>query len=237
MRLFTGSSGYSYKEWKGSFYPSDLPDAAMLRFYAERLNAVEINNTFYRMPTSSVMSGWAQQVPDDFVFVIKAPQRITHRARLRDAGEMVTHLWNTIGELGAHLGPILFQLPPYFRKDLPLLRDFLAGLPAGMRPVFEFRHASWSDAKVADALRGRNAALCVADTDDGADDPPVVPTADFGYLRLRRAAYDEAHLQRWAEIVRAQAWGEAFVFFKHEDEGLAPELARRFEAAFAAAGR
>ena len=224
MEIYAGTSGYSYKEWKGPFYPEKLPAKEMLSFYAQQLRTVEINNTFYRLPKPEIVARWAEQVPDGFVFVIKASQRITHRAKLVDAEETVGYLWEAIGELGPHLGPVLFQLPPYFRKDVGVLRDFLAALPEGMRPVLEFRHASWEDDDVRDVLRAANAALCVADVDD-ADDPEIVGTADWGYLRLRRATYDEAALAKWAERIRAQQWQRAFVFFKHEDEGSAPKMA------------
>jgi uncharacterized protein YecE (DUF72 family) len=224
MRLLTGTSGYSYKAWKGPFYPEAAKDAELLPLYAARLRAVEINNTFYRMPSPSLMQRWADAVPDAFVFAVKAPQHITHRARLRDAGEAVQRLASCMAALGGHRGPVLFQLPPTFRADLPLLRDFLAGLPEGMRAAFEFRHPSWSSDAVHDALRARGAALCAVDVDEQPE-PPLVPTGDFGYLRLRRLDYDAAALQRWVEAISAQPWQEVFAFFKHEDGGAAPHLA------------
>jgi len=231
MRLYAGTSGYSYKEWKGPFYPEKLPAAQMLSYYAEQLPAVEVNNTFYRMPKASVVAKWAQQVPEGFVFVIKASQRITHHRRLADAGEAVGYLWDAVRELGTHLGPILFQLPPNFRVDVARLRDFLASLPEGMRAAFEFRHDTWVDGEVHEALRAANAALCAADVDD-AETSELVSTADWGYLRLRRADYDDTELRSWAERVRMQKWREAFAFFKHEDEGSAPRMARRFAQIF-----
>ena len=226
MRMAVGTSGFAYKEWKGSFYPEDLPAAGMLAFYASRFPAVEINNTFYRMPTEKVLLQWAAQVPDGFTFVLKASQRITHHARLRDADELVEYFTRTASTLGPKLGPTLFQLPPNMKKDVGRLREFLALLPRRWRAAFEFRHASWFDDEIYAALRETNAALCVADTDDG--EGQVVPTADWGYLRLRREAYDDAALAAWAERVASQPWTEALVFFKHEDEGAGPRLAARF---------
>ena len=227
MRVLSGTSGFSYKEWKGSFYPEDLANADMLRYYAERLPTVEINNTFYHMPRASVVEHWAEQVPDGFTFVIKASQRITHRARLKDAEEPLAYLWETISKLGPHRGPILFQLPPFFKKDTARLEAFLAALPDGCRAVFEFRHASWRDEEVNEALRAAGAALCVADTEDEPE-PELVATADFGYLRLRRPGYEKNELEAWVERVLSQPWREAFVFFKHEDEASGPRMAEDF---------
>jgi uncharacterized protein YecE (DUF72 family) len=231
VRLHIGTSGYSYKEWKGRFYPDDLPAARMLAFYAERFGAVEINNTFYRMPKKDVLVRWSEETPSDFQFALKAAQRITHRQRLKDAGDALAYLLDTAAVLGAKLGPLLFQLPPFLEKDVPRLREFLALLPGERRAAFEFRHASWHDDEVHDALHARGAALCVADTE--ADDPtgaPIVATADWGYLRLRRCAYDDAALASWRERIAAQPWAEAHVYFKHEDTGTGPDLAARFAA-------
>lgn len=231
MEVLAGTSGYSYKEWKGPFYPEKLPNTKMLGFYAEQLRTVEINNTFYRLPKAEVVARWAEQVPDNFVFVIKASQRITHRARLVDCEETVEYLWKAVSELGPHLGPVLFQLPPYFRKDVSVLRDFLAVLPQGMQPVFEFRHESWDDDEVRDVLREANAPLCAAETDDGPD-LDIQQTASWGYLRLRRSSYTEAELAAWADKIRTQPWERAFVFFKHEDEGVAPKMALQLMSLF-----
>jgi uncharacterized protein YecE (DUF72 family) len=231
VRVLTGTSGFSYKEWKGSFYPADLPNDRMLAHYAERLPAVEINNTFYRMPKRDVMRRWAEQVPDAFKFVIKASRRITHQARLVDTEETLGYLWRSTDELGAHLGPILFQLPPFLRKDLPRLRAFLATLPAQRRAVFEFRHESWVDDDVHDALRDAGCALCIADTGDP-DPPQLVPTTDWGYLRMRRPAYSDDDLDSLADRIAAQPWNETFVFFKHEADSAGPELAHRFQSRF-----
>jgi uncharacterized protein YecE (DUF72 family) len=231
MRVLAGTSGFSYKEWKGSFYPEDLPAEEMLSFYSGRLPAVEINNTFYRMPKPALLESWAEQVPPEFRFVLKASQRITHRKRLKEAGEEVAYFFQTASTLGERLGPSLFQLPPNLKKDLPRLEDFLAVLPAGTRAAFEFRHASWFEDDVFAALRGRGAALCIAEDEELAT--PLVATADWGYLRLRRQDYDDAAVAAWAEKVRGQAWGEAYVFFKHEDAGSGPRLAAKLLEGFA----
>ncbi len=229
MRVHVGTSGYSYKEWKGTFYPEDLPAAKMLAFYAERFDSVEINNTFYRMPEQTMVAKWGDQVPDGFTFVLKAPQRITHQKRLAGAEGDVAHLFDVAETLGPKLGPVLFQLPPFARKDAAKLRDFLAALPAARKVAFEFRHDSWCDEEVYDLLRGRAAALCLADTDETpSPDALVVRTASWGYLRLRRSEYSDADLAAWAARVQKQQWDEAYVFFKHEEEGRGPGFASRF---------
>jgi uncharacterized protein YecE (DUF72 family) len=230
MRVLVGTSGFSYKEWKGSFYPEDLPAEAMLRYYSERLPAVEINNTFYRMPKPALLEGWAAQVPEAFRFVLKASQRITHHKRLKEAGDEVAYFFGVAATLGERLGPALFQLPPNLKKDLPRLEAFLGTIPAGRRAAFEFRHASWFEEDVFEALRSREAALCIAEDKDLAT--PLVATADWGYLRLRRQDYTEADVAAWAERVRAQQWGEAYVFFKHEDAGAGPKLAAQLQELF-----
>jgi uncharacterized protein YecE (DUF72 family) len=231
MRLLTGTSGFAYKEWKGSFYPADLPASAMLRFYAENLPAVEINNTFYRMPSESVLRQWVDEVPEDFTFALKASQQITHRKRLKDAAEPVAHFLHVAGALGPQLGPILVQLPPNMKKDVERLASFLALMPADARVAFEFRHPSWFGDDVYEALRSRGAALCIAHGEQL--DTPAVPTASWGYLRLRQVAYEDAEIAAWVRTVQAQPWSEAFVFFKHEDAGTGPRLARRFADMFA----
>jgi uncharacterized protein YecE (DUF72 family) len=231
MRVLVGTSGYSYKEWKGAFYPEKLKAAEMLRYYSSRLTTVEINNTFYRMPTRALLEKWLGEVPETFTFVLKAPQRITHQRRLKDAQQEVSHFYETAAAMGERLGAVLFQLPPYLKKDAARLRDFLAALPPGPRAAFEFRHESWFDDEVYEALRAGGAALCVADADETPEaGPPLVATAAFGYLRLRRADYEDAALARWAERVRAQPWDTAFVFFKHEDAGHGARLAESFGA-------
>ncbi len=228
MKLHVGTSGYSYKEWKGSFYPEDLPAKEMLRYYGAQFDTVEINNTFYRMPKASVLEGWAAEVPEGFRFVLKAPQKITHMARLKNADDAVKYLVETAAVLRERLGPLLFQLPPNFKKDLPRLREFLGLLPKRLGAAFEFRHASWLDDEVFEALREHGAALCIAEAEEGPE-IPFVSTAEWGYLRLRKAEYTDAELKDWAKKVRGQKeWKEAFVFFKHEDEGKGPEMAKRF---------
>jgi len=227
MDVRTGTSGFSYKAWKGSFYPQDLADKAMLGYYGERLPAVEINNTFYRLPKASVLEGWAAQVPEEFRFSIKASRRITHFKRLKSTTEETGYLTDTVSVLGPRLGALLFQLPPNFKQDTARLVDFLALLPAGTPAAFEFRHPSWFDDATYGALANGNFALCLADT-GGDTDPPRVATADWGYLRLRREAYDEVALEDWHAWLDGQAWDRALVFFKHEDEGTGPRLAGRF---------
>lgn len=226
MRVLAGTSGYSYPAWKGSFYPEILPASRMLAAYAARLPTVEINATFYRMPQAKTLVAWRGQVPPAFVFALKGPQRVTHVKRLAGAAEDVSFFHSVAAELGPALGPILWQLPPSLKKDLPRLREFLALLPRGGRAAFEFRHASWNDDEVLAALSDAGAALCIAD-DEERSTPPVA-TAGFGYLRLRRPDYDDAALARWAGTVRAQRWDDAFVYFKHEDEARGPAYALRF---------
>jgi len=226
MELRTGTSGFSYKAWKGSFYPEDLPDKGMLAYYGEHLPAVEINNTFYRLPKASVLEGWAEKVPETFRFSIKASRRITHFKRLKPADE-TSYLVDTVAVLGARLGALLFQLPPNFKQDIERLTEFLTQLPEGTQAAFEFRHPSWFDDATYEVLSARNFALCLADT-GGEDDPPRVATADWGYLRLRREAYDEGALEDWKAWLGEQNWKSALVFFKHEDEGTGPRLAGRF---------
>jgi uncharacterized protein YecE (DUF72 family) len=227
VNLYVGTSGYSYKEWKGNFYPEKLPAKKMLGYYGERFRTVEINNTFYRMPKASVLEGWAAEVPAHFRFVLKASQRITHMQRLKDAEDSVSYLLETAGVLQERLGPLLFQLPPNMKKDAARLRDFIALLPRS-RAAFEFRHPTWFDDEVFSLLRDREAALCIAEAEEGVVDVPFVSTAEFGYLRLRRPDYGDAELKAWIERVRQTGWREAFVFFKHEDEGKGPQMAARF---------
>jgi uncharacterized protein YecE (DUF72 family) len=227
MNLYVGTSGFSYKEWKGNFYPKDLPAAQMLKYYGERFRTVEINNSFYRMPKSSVLEGWAAEVPAEFRFVLKASQRITHFQRLKDVGESVKYLLEVAASLGEKLGPLLFQLPPDLKKDLPRLRDFLKLLPRHGRAAFEFRNQSWFDEEVFTVLRDHQAALCIAEAENKLE-IPFVSTADWGYLRLRMPDYGDAELTEWLKRVRSQNWGDAFVFFKHEDEGKGPRMAKRF---------
>ena len=229
-RLFVGTSGYSYKGWKGSFYPEKLSPKKMLSFYGSRFDSVEINNTFYRLPRKEVLENWASQVPDSFRFAVKASRRITHQHRINEgSASPLSYLLENVAVLGDKLGVLLFQLPPYMKKDLERLQTFLALLPSTPRVAFEFRHASWFDDEIFAALRTRNAALVVADTGDKEKDPPFVRTAGWGYLRLRRASYSGGGLQTWAKRLADPAWSEAFVYFKHEDEGAGPRLASRLK--------
>ncbi|HEV7243265.1 MAG TPA: DUF72 domain-containing protein [Thermoanaerobaculia bacterium] len=232
MRVIVGTSGYSYKEWKGTFYPADLPAAKMLPFYAGHFGSVEINNTFYRMPEEKTLTKWASDVPDDFTFVLKAPQRITHQKRLAGVQDDVRQFLDVSKVLGPKLGPLLFQLPPYQRKETAKLRDFLSLIPRETRVALEVRHDSWLADDVYDALREHDAALCLSDTDEVADsDALLVPTASWGYLRLRRTEYPGDTLTEWARRVEAQSWSDTYVFFKHEDEGKGPAFAKQFLAA------
>ena len=228
VRVLVGTSGYSYKEWKGPFYPKDLAAAGFLHYFAERLHTVEINNTFYRMPTAKLVEGWAEEVPEGFTFAVKAPQRITHIARLQNAAETTAIFVSTVSKLGPRLGPLLYQLPPIMKKDVPRLAAFLESAPKGPRYAFEFRHASWFDDEVWALLRQHGVALCIAEGESL--ESPLVATADWGYVRLRRDEYPDALVSGWAERIRAQPWKEAFVYVKH-DEGDAPSVARKLIAA------
>jgi uncharacterized protein YecE (DUF72 family) len=229
MDVLVGTSGYSYPAWKGVFYPVEVKRPGMLRYYAERFRTVEINNTFYRMPDAELLRRWAAEVPDGFTFVLKASQRITHMQRLSPAsGDTVGFFFDSARVLGERLGPVLFQLPPNFKKDVARLQAFLEKLPPDRPAAFEFRHKSWLADDVFDALRAKGAALCAADTDESGDEgAPVVATARWGYLRLRRAEYGDPDLGAWADRILAQPWERAFVFFKHEDAGKGPAFARR----------
>jgi uncharacterized protein YecE (DUF72 family) len=233
MRLRSGTSGFSYAEWKGTFYPEKARSKDFLKLFAEQLDCVEINNTFYRMPKPALFEGWIPQVGPDFLFVIKASQRITHHQKLENSADNVSYLWEVAQTLGTRLGPVLFQLPPYLRKDLPRLEAFLAILPAGMRTVIEFRHRSWFEDDVFAALSAHNVALCFSDVDPKSeDDPgleqPFISTANFGYLRLRREQYEAQDMSEWIDKSRTMPWQELFVFFKHEPT--APQYALEFKA-------
>jgi uncharacterized protein YecE (DUF72 family) len=227
VKAWVGTSGYNYPEWKGTFYPADLPAARMLGFYSERFSVVEINATFYRMPTEKSLAGWAAATPPGFRFALKAPQRITHFARLRNVDEPVRYFSDVAQTLADKLGPLLFQLPPNFAQDLGRLSDLLALVPPGLACAFEFRHASWFADEVYARLRARNAALCIADTEAGTT--PLVATADFGYLRLRDEGYTDADHGRWADTIRrlGEGWRDAYIFFKHEESGTGPAFASR----------
>ena len=229
MRILVGTSGWSYKGWKGGFYPGDLPADDMLRYYAGRFPTVEINNSFYRIPSEKVLLEWAEQVPPEFRFVLKASRRITHINRLTDADGSLGYMLRTVNLLGERLGPTLFQCPPSLRLDLARLREFLALVPRTWRAALEFRHDSWHTEEVYQALRGHDVALVAVDEDEGSG--PLVATASWGYLRLRRTLYDEAQLRDWSARIGAQPWSEAYVFLKHDEEGgTGPEAALRLQA-------
>ncbi|HTY24325.1 MAG TPA: DUF72 domain-containing protein [Desulfomonilaceae bacterium] len=227
MKIFIGTSGYGYKEWKGKFYPEKISPKEMLRFYSERLQTVEINNTFYRMPKESVLLSWADQVPDGFVFAIKAPQAITHRKRLKNVDDEAEYLFKSLSVLDRKLGPVLFQFPKSFRANTSVLEDFLALIPGNVSCAFEFRSPSWHSAEILSLLREKGCSLCTADADE---DPTneIISTASWGYLRLRRSDYTDADLSEWMDRILAQEWERAFIFFKHEDEAKGPEIAMRF---------
>jgi uncharacterized protein YecE (DUF72 family) len=226
--VLAGTSGYSFKEWKGAFYPADLPDSKMLEYYAARLPTVEINNTFYRMPKPEVIQGWRERSPEEFRFGLKAPQRITHFQRLAGSKESLDYFFSGANTLGEKLGPVLFQLPPFLKKDLPRLEEFLSLLPDSMHTAFEFRNASWFDDAVYAALRARNVALVGGDVDEEGKSPPLVATANWGYLRLRKDEYGPGELENWVQTIQRQPWGTAYVYMKHEVKG--PELAATINA-------
>jgi uncharacterized protein YecE (DUF72 family) len=227
MRAYVGTSGWSYKEWKGVFYPADLPADEMLRYYAERFPTVEVNNSFYRVPSERVLLQWAEQAPPAFRFVLKASRRITHINRLSAADESLEYFLRISNVLGERRGPTLFQMPPSLKLDLPRLHDFLGRLPRQWRAAMEFRHASWFTDEVYEALRSRDVALVAVDEDE-AEGPgsPLAPTASWGYLRMRRGEYTEAALESWARRIGEQRWEEAYIFVKHEEgKGTGPGAA------------
>jgi uncharacterized protein YecE (DUF72 family) len=228
MRVHVGTSGYNYPEWRGTFYPADLPAARMFAFYAGRFSTVEINYTHYRMPTPRTTGAWLAQAPGGFTYTLKAPRGITHERRLKDCADSLRFFCDSARVLGGHLGVLLFQLPPSFTCDLPRLEAFLALLPDDVRAAFEFRHDSWLTEEVFARLADRRVALCIADFGDKTT--PVRPTAPHGYFRLRDEGYQPADLDRWAEAIAGQAaaWTDAFVYFKHEGEGKGPAFARAF---------
>jgi uncharacterized protein YecE (DUF72 family) len=229
MHTRVGTSGYSYKEWKGPFYPEKLAAKDMLAWYAERLPAVEINNTFYRMPKREVLESWAEQVRDGFKFSIKASRRITHQKRLKEADEPLGFLVGNLDALRDRLGVVLFQLPPNLKLDLERLQRFQALLPMDLPVAFEFRHESWADESVFSALRDEGHGIVVSDT---VEEPAeaLLATASHAYLRLRRPDYERADLATWASRLRSAELDEAFVFFKHEDDGAGPKMAAEFLA-------
>jgi uncharacterized protein YecE (DUF72 family) len=215
-KLHAGASGYSFKEWKGPFYPEKMKPEEMLPFYAARLPTVEINNTFYRMPQPAMLENWVRATPEGFRFAIKASRRITHISRLKEsAADSVAYLYKNLAALGEKRGPVLFQLPPLLKKDLPRLEGFLAMLPEDHRAAFEFRNPSWFDDDVYAALRGAGASHCLSEREDNAP-PPLVETAPWGYVRLRLEHYSDDDLRQWAERLAATSWNEVFVYFMHE---------------------
>jgi uncharacterized protein YecE (DUF72 family) len=224
--IWIGTSGYNYPEWRGSFYPEKWPASKMLGYYAERFQTVEINATFYRMPTEKSVRSWADGTPSPFKLTLKAPRRITHDQRLRDCADALRAFCHAAGTLGDKLGVLLFQLPPNFKIDVERFDAFLTELPPGARAAFEFRHPSWFDEPVYAMLRARNLALCIADSEKLST--PVESTADYGYLRLRDEGYQQADLDRWGAVIRAHRdrWRDTYVYFKHEENGIGPELAR-----------
>jgi uncharacterized protein YecE (DUF72 family) len=233
MNVLVGTSGYNYPEWRGSFYPEKFSTAKMLEYYAARFATVEINYTFYRMPTEKLLAGWAAGTPDNFRFTLKAPRRITHDSKLQRCEDLLHGFCRTARTLGPKLGALLFQLPPTYKKDAAVLRSFLELLPEATTAAFEFRHPSWFDMEIFDALRERKIALCVADSEKLS--APVEITAPYAYFRLRDEGYQQDDLERWAKIVgELDGVAEAFVYFKHEEQGLGPEFARRFIAALPA---
>ncbi len=217
QKLWAGASGYAFKEWKGSFYPEKIKPEEMLAWYAERLPSVEINNTFYQMPKVEVLERWGQATPEEFRFSIKASKRITHIARLATdaAADSLAYLYKNLTALGAKRGPVLFQLPPFLKKDGPRLQDFLQLLPEGHRATFEFRHDSWFDDDVYALLESAGASLCVSEREDSTP-PPLVETAPWGYVRLRLESYSDADLAAWAERLAATQWQEVHAYFMHE---------------------
>ena len=227
-RLHVGTSGYNFPEWKGSFYPPKLPSKKWLEYYAQQLGTVEINYTFYRTPSAKTVAGWDAATPEGFTFVLKAPQRMTHFARLKNIDEPLRYFCDVVRKLNTKLGSVLFQLPPNFKKDIERLGSLLTQFPSDVRAACEFRHASWWSDDVYELLRSTNTALCVADTEEGTT--PLVATANFGYVRLRDAGYTSEALGEWVTKIQAlgSAWTDAYIFFKHEEKGVGPKLAREF---------
>jgi uncharacterized protein YecE (DUF72 family) len=227
MKLYAGTSGYSYKEWKGSFYPEEISPDEMLSYYASHLPAVELNNTYYRLPQRSTVENWRAQVPENFQFSVKAPRSITLYRRLNDVDAQTKQLLQTVSVLEDRLGALLFRMPDDMKKDIARLEGFLKKLPLDTPAAFDFRHPSWFDPEVFELLRSHSRVLVVSDTDENPADH-IDKTADWGYVRLRRVKYSKAELTAWSKRIKAQNWSKAFVFFKHEDEGTGPKLAAQF---------
>jgi uncharacterized protein YecE (DUF72 family) len=227
--VYVGTSGYNYPEWRGTFYPEKFSTDKMLAFYAERFPTVEINYTFYRMPTEKLLKGWFDGTPGSFAFTLKAPRRITHDSKLQRCEDTLQAFCRTARTLGPKLAVLLFQLPPNFKKNADVLRAFVELLPEGTRAAFEFRHESWLDTEIFDTLRSRNVALCIADSEKMKT--PVEVTADYAYFRLRDEGYQQDDIERWAQTIKGLEPKDAFVYFKHEEQGLGPEFANRLIAA------
>ena len=227
MNYWIGTSGFQYAEWKGTFYPEDLSTAKMLPFYAERFSTTEVNYSFRRIPSPKTIQGWWDTTPERFKFSLKAPQKVTHFAKLKNCGDTMRYFCQVICDLEGKLGPVLFQLPPNFKKDAGVLGEFLNDLPAGLRAAFEFRNPSWFDDEVFALLKARNIALCIAESADLST--PILATADYGYLRLRREDYTDKDMERWAGAIREKEkiWPDVFVYLKHEESGMGPRLAKQ----------
>src|SRR3954471_12133565 len=234
VNILVGTSGYNYPEWRGAFYPEKFPTSKMLAYYSERFRTVEVNYTFYRMPTPALLEGWAKGTPERFTFTLKAPRRITHDSKLQRCEDLTHAFCTTAATLGPKLGVLLFQLPPTFKRDDAVLGSFVELLPEGTRAAFEFRHASWHDEAVFDVLRRRNLALCIADSEKMST--PVVATADYAYFRLRDEGYQPADIERWGATIRGlRGIADAYVYFKHEEQGKGPEFAQRLMASLGCA--
>ena len=233
MKTWIGTSGFQYPEWKGKFYPEDLSTAKMLTFYAGVFNTTEVNYTFRSIPSEKTIDRWCSETPEQFRFSLKAPQRVTHFAKLRDCGEVLKVFFEAVKGLGEKMGPVLFQLPPTFKCDAGVLREFLSAIPKGMRVAFEFRHESWFSDEVFGVLSGANAALCLAESEDITT--PRVVTADFGYLRLRRLDYTASDIKNWARFLEKESktWPEVFAYFKHEETCVGPGFAKALVKALA----
>ncbi len=237
MKHWIGTSGFQYPEWKGLFYPEKLPASKMLPFYAEHYSSTEINYTFRRLPAAKTIKSWSGATPDRFKFSYKAPQRVTHFAKLCECAGVLAVFHKAVSVADGKMGPVLFQLPPTFQCDVEVLRAFLGAVPAGMRAAFEFRHESWFDEPVFETLHAANAALCIAENEELST--PAVVTADFGYLRFRREDYTRAKIKHWANWIGEQKarWSEAFVYFKHEERAVGPKFAQQMQTALGAPGR
>jgi uncharacterized protein YecE (DUF72 family) len=223
--IWIGTSGFAYPEWKGKFYPTILSAKKMLAYYGRHFPTTESNYTFRTIPSAKTITNWSAETPANFRFSLKAPQEITHFKKLRGCDKVLTEFWEVARTLEKKLGMILFQLPPYLRKDIPLLDDFITSLPRGMQSAFEFRHESWFGDELFATLRAKNAALCIADSEKLTT--PAVATADFGYFRLRDEGYVKKDIARWAELItgHGKKAKDVYVYFKHEESGIGPKFA------------